>query len=91
MRFQIGRLTLVAFLRFHSSFVTILYPFPNLHPAVTVRVIVKEKMTALFYSGNLCGLLSLRCKRWIIILGEYEIQMYKVIEKIALFSSERVL
>ena len=39
MRFQIGRLTLVAFLRFHSSFVTILYPFPNLHPAVTVRVI----------------------------------------------------
>ena len=59
MRFQIGRLTLVAFLRFHSSFVTILYPFPNLHPAVTVRVIVKEKMTALFYSGNLCGLLAL--------------------------------
>ena len=24
------------------------------------------------------------------MLGEYEIQMYKVIEKIALFSSERV-
>ena len=51
--------TLVAFLRFHSSSVTILYAFPNLHPAVTVRVIVKEKMTALFYSGNLCSILAL--------------------------------
>lgn len=36
-------------------------------------------------------MVSLRCKRWIIILREYEIRIHEVIEKIALFSSERVL